>query len=93
MTVLVVIILHFLKFLSALHDRKFPVPRPVDCNRHAVVMELVAGFDLNNVDQIDEPTKVYDNLMALIVRLARYGLIHGDLNEFNIIIKPTVSIF
>ena len=24
--------------------------------------------------------------MALIVRLARHGLIHGDLNEFNLLI-------
>lgn len=26
--------------------------------------------------------------MDLIVRLAQYGLIHGDFNEFNILIKP-----
>lgn len=30
-------------FLKALHDRGFAVPKPIDCNRHAVVMELING--------------------------------------------------
>ena len=49
-------------------------------------MELCTGFPLCQIEEIDEPTKVYDQLMALIVRLARHGLIHGDLNEFNLLI-------
>jgi RIO kinase 2 len=73
-------------FMKALHDRKFPVPEAIDCNRHVVVMELCTGFPLCQIEEIDEPTKVYDQLMALIVRLARHGLIHGDLNEFNLLI-------
>lgn len=31
---------------QALYDRGFPVPKPVDYNRHAVVMELINGFPL-----------------------------------------------
>ena len=30
--------------------------------------------------------QVYTRLMQLIVRLAQMGLIHGDYNEFNLII-------
>ena len=62
-------------------------------------MELCAGFPLCQVEDIDEPTKIYDQLMALIVRLARYGMIHGDLNEFNVLVTnnvstlPTVAVF
>jgi len=73
-------------FMKALHDRKFPVPKPVDCNRHSVVMELCTGYPLCQIEEIDEPTELYDKLMALIVRLARYGMIHGDLNEFNLLV-------
>ena len=29
---------------------------------------------------------LYSDLMDILVRLGRYGLIHGDFNEFNIII-------
>ena len=31
--------------------------------------------------------------MKLVVRLARYGIIHGDLNEFNLLITNSVSFF
>lgn len=79
-------------FMKALHSRKFPVPEAIACNRHVVIMELIPGFQLCQIEEIDEPTKVYDQLIALIVRLARYGLIHGDLNEFNLMITETGDI-
>ena len=82
----------YVKF-SALYEKKFPVPRAVGINRHAVIMELCTGFPLCQVEEMDEPTQVYDKLMALIVRLARYGMIHGDLNEFNLLVTNEVSIF
>ncbi|CAJ0585306.1 unnamed protein product, partial [Mesorhabditis spiculigera] len=73
-------------FLKALADAKFPVPRPVDVCRHLVVMGLVEGLTLCHVDEIDDPGALYDRLMCLIARLARYGLIHGDFNEFNVML-------
>lgn len=33
-------------YMTALHDRGFPVPRPIDFNRHCVIMELVEGYTL-----------------------------------------------
>lgn len=33
-------------YMKALYDREFPVPKPVDFNRHCVVMELVNGYPL-----------------------------------------------
>lgn len=33
-------------FLQALYDRGFPVPKPLDYNRHTVVMELINGYPL-----------------------------------------------
>ena len=35
-----------LLIFQALYDRGFPVPKPVDYNRHAVVMELINGYPL-----------------------------------------------
>jgi len=66
------------------------VPKPIEVNRHVVIMGLVDGFQLCQVEDIDEPTIIYDNIMKLIVRLARYGIIHGDLNEFNLLISNSV---
>ncbi|KAM6036873.1 serine/threonine-protein kinase RIO2 isoform 2-T2 [Theristicus caerulescens] len=73
-------------YMKALHDRKFPVPKPVDYNRHAVVMELIDGYPLCQVRQMEDPATVYSELMDLIVKLANHGLIHGDFNEFNLIL-------
>uniref|UniRef100_A0A8B9JI61 Serine/threonine-protein kinase RIO2 n=1 Tax=Astyanax mexicanus TaxID=7994 RepID=A0A8B9JI61_ASTMX len=33
-------------YMKALYDRGFPVPKPVDYNRHAIVMELINGYPL-----------------------------------------------
>ncbi|NXE99700.1 RIOK2 kinase, partial [Menura novaehollandiae] len=73
-------------YMKALHDRKFPVPKPIDYNRHAVVMEVVDGYPLCQVRQMEDPAAVYSELMDLIVKLANHGLIHGDFNEFNLIL-------
>jgi len=36
----------FFGYFQALHDNGYPVPKPIDFNRHAVVMELVDGHPL-----------------------------------------------
>lgn len=33
-------------YMKALHDRGFPVPKPIDFNRHCVLMELVNGWPM-----------------------------------------------
>lgn len=40
-----------------------------------------------NINEVDNVETLYDELMDLIVRLANHGVIHGDFNEFNIMIK------
>lgn len=73
-------------FMCALHERGFPVPRPLGQSRHIVVMELVEGIPLCQVTEIGDPLKVATDILQVIERLALHGLIHCDLNEFNIII-------
>ncbi|KAI9303904.1 RIO1 family-domain-containing protein [Cunninghamella echinulata] len=74
-------------FMKVLHENGFPVPTPIDQSRHCVVMELIDAFPLRQVDEVADPGKLYNDLMNLIVKLAQYGLIHGDFNEFNILIR------
>ncbi|KAL8999659.1 MAG: hypothetical protein Q9188_005828, partial [Gyalolechia gomerana] len=76
-------------FMTALHDIGFPVPRPVAWNRHTLVMSLIRGTPLYQVRQLEEEQarELYAELMDMIVRLAGVGLIHGDFNEFNIMIE------
>lgn len=39
-----------------------------------------------HVSAVDDVEALYDELMNLIVRLGNCGVIHGDFNEFNIMI-------
>jgi len=72
--------------MKVLYDRGFPVPKPIDFNRHAIVMQLIPGSPLAQIRELDNPGKAYKASMGLIVRLANHGLIHGDFNEFNLLI-------
>ncbi|KNZ43909.1 atypical/RIO/RIO2 protein kinase [Puccinia sorghi] len=76
-------------FMKVLHDHGFPVPEPIDQSRHCVVMSLIDAFPLRQIHDLAEPGKLYSELMDLIVKLARVGLIHGDFNEFNILVDTT----
>uniref|UniRef100_A0A4W5MNX5 Serine/threonine-protein kinase RIO2 n=1 Tax=Hucho hucho TaxID=62062 RepID=A0A4W5MNX5_9TELE len=73
-------------YMKALYERGFPVPKPIDYNRHAVVMELINGYPLCQVRELEDPSSMYNDVMELIVKLANHGLIHGDFNEFNLML-------
>jgi len=76
-------------FMKVLREYDFPVPEPIDHNRHVILMKLVDGFPLNQVRVLDKPEDVYVRMMELIERFAHHGLIHGDFNEFNVMISQT----
>ena len=40
----------------------------------------------NQVHDLADPGATYNDLMNLIMRLASHGLIHGDFNEFNLML-------
>ncbi|XP_036321555.1 serine/threonine-protein kinase rio2 [Rhagoletis pomonella] len=84
-------------YMSALYDRGFPVPKPIDFNRHCVLMALVNGWPMTQVQELVDVEQVYDDLMNLIVRLGNAGVIHGDFNEFNLLLaddgKPVLIDF
>lgn len=76
---------------QALYENGFPVPRPIDQARHTVVMSLIDAFPLRQIRSLSDPGLLYSRLMDLIVRLAKVGLIHGDFNEFNILVKEPLD--
>ena len=50
-------------------------------------MELVDAFPLRQIQSVPDPAGLYAELIEVILRLASFGLIHGDFNEFNILIR------
>lgn len=74
-------------FLQALHDAGLSVPTPLGQNRHQLVMSLIDGFPLRQIEKVPDPAGLYAELMEILVRLCSLGLIHGDFNEFNLLIR------
>ena len=74
-------------FMSALHKRDFPTPTPYDANRHGIVMSLVKAYPMVNIKGLINPEQVYHRLIELIIDFAEHGLVHGDFNEFNLMIN------
>lgn len=74
-------------FMKALRENGFPVPEPLAQSRHTIVMSLIDAFPMRQIASVPDPASLYAELISMILRLAQYGLIHGDFNEFNILIK------
>ena len=79
-------------FMKALHERGFSTPRPIDYNRHAILMSRVDAYPMTHVHEMINPKEVYVKLMNLVIKLAENGLIHGDFNEFNLMIDDKENI-
>ncbi|KAA6407588.1 MAG: serine threonine- kinase RIO2 [Lasallia pustulata] len=79
-------------FMTALRDNGFPVPEPIAQSRHTIVMGLIDAFPLRQITEVPDPAGLYSELMDMILRLAQFGLIHGDFNEFNILIKEEETV-
>lgn len=77
-------------FMQALFALDFPVPQPYDCNRHIVVMEVLDEYvPLSQVRNacLENFSPLLQQALDLVVRLATFGLVHGDLNEFNLLVN------
>ena len=72
--------------MKALYNKGFPTPVPIDSSRHAIVMSYIRGYPLSQIKELSNPLKVYEQLLEQIIKLAEVGLVHGDFNEFNLMI-------
>ena len=78
-------------FMKALKYRGYPVPEPIAHSRHVVVMGLVRGVPLYQIRSGHEITtaqsrSVYGQSLEIARRLRDNGLVHCDLNEFNLMV-------
>lgn len=78
-------------FMKALREEGYPVPEPIAQSRHTIVMTLIDAYPLRQIATVPDPASLYAELISLILRLAKNGLIHGDYNEFNILVKEEKS--
>ncbi len=77
--------------LKKIH-KKVEAPEPITYNRHILIMSLIEGEELADVAKIDLPKPVLDEIIRNVKETYKQGIIHADLSEHNIIIKPNGEI-
>jgi RIO kinase 2 len=73
--------------MSRAHDAGVSVPRPIRQNRHVVVMGYIDGYNLVDVNTLDDPDGFLDDILLNARKTYGAGIIHGDLSSFNIVVQ------
>jgi RIO kinase 2 len=79
--------------LKIVFQKKVAVPKPISQNRHVIAMGMIDGAELAEWKEIPKPEKVLKEIL-LNIRKAylKAGIIHADLSEYNVILKPNMHI-
>ena len=77
------------KALKLLYPHRVAVPKPIHQNRHVVAMSMIQGAELAEYKELPNPQKTLEEILRNIRKAYKEaGVIHADLSEFNVIIKP-----
>ena len=69
------------------------VPEPISQNRHVVAMGMIEGAELAEWKEISKPEKVLKEILRNVRKAyLKVGVIHADLSEYNVILKPDMHI-
>jgi RIO kinase 2 len=65
------------------------VPEPLSQNRHVLVMGMIEGAELAEYKEIPAPKRVLKEILRNIRKAyLKAGVVHADLSEYNVILKP-----
>jgi RIO kinase 2 len=75
--------------LKILFSNRVAVPEPISQNRHVIAMGMIDGAELAEYRKIPRPEKILGEILRNIKRaFLKAGIIHADLSEYNVILKP-----
>lgn len=75
--------------LTLLFPQKVAVPEPLSQSRHVVAMGMIEGSELANWKRLVRPGKILKEILRNVRRAyLKAGVIHADLSEYNVILKP-----
>ena len=65
------------------------VPEPISQNRHVIAMGMIEGDQLSKYKQIAQPQKILKEILQNVRKTyTKAHIVHGDLSEYNVILKP-----
>ena len=75
--------------LQLLFPYGIAVPEPISQNRHVIAMGIIEGGELAEYKDIPRPEKILREILRNARKAyVKAGIIHSDLSEYNIILKP-----
>ncbi|MBX5321440.1 MAG: RIO1 family regulatory kinase/ATPase [Candidatus Bathyarchaeota archaeon] len=75
--------------LKLVYPKGVAVPKPISQNRHAIAMGAIEGAELAEWKEVSQPEKVLKEILRNIRKTyLKAEIIHADLSEYNIILKP-----
>lgn len=79
--------------LKLVFPEEVAVPRPISQNRHVLVMGIIEGAELAEYLEIPEPKSIVKEILGNIRKAyLRANVVHADLSEYNILLKPNQEI-
>jgi len=75
--------------LQILFPHHVAVPEPISQNRHVVAMGMIEGGELADYRKITKPERILKEILRNTRKAyLKAGIIHSDLSQYNIILKP-----
>ena len=75
--------------MKLVYENGVAVPEPISQNRHVVAMGMIEGAQLSKYRDIGKPEKVLKEILRNLRKAyLKAHLIHSDISEYNIILKP-----
>ncbi len=79
--------------LTLLFPKKVAVPEPLSQSRHVVAMGMIEGAELANWKRLARPGRILKEILRNVRKAyLKAGVIHADLSEYNVILKPNKRI-
>ena len=79
--------------LQIAHDNGVAVPQPIFQNRHAIVMGVIEGAELSKYKELEDPSEVLKEILVNVKKAyLNAGIVHADLSDYNIIVKPDMHV-
>jgi RIO kinase 2 len=79
--------------LQLVYKAGVSVPEPISHNRHVIAMGIIEGGELSKWRKITKPKRVLKEILRNVRKAyLKAHVIHGDLSDYNIVLKPDMHV-
>jgi len=79
--------------LKYVYRKGVSVPRPIYHVLHMILMERLDGLLLNDIREVENPVKLFTNIIYEVKKTYDNGVVNGDLSQFNIFLSKDGRVY